>query len=145
MRLAGEVADGVLLNWCTPERVAQARAAIDAAAREAGRDPADVAVGVYVRAAVDDDAAAAAAVHAAAEYAGYPAYRRQFAAMGLDPEDPEAIAAAVCLVGDAGTGRARLRAYRDAGADLPVVYPVLRPRPGGATRRPRAMLRALAG
>ncbi|HYJ59831.1 MAG TPA: LLM class flavin-dependent oxidoreductase [Actinomycetota bacterium] len=144
VRLAGAVADGVLLNWCTPDRVAQARSAIDAAAREAGRDPADVAVGVYVRAAVNDDAAAAAAVRAAAEYAGYPAYRRQFAAMGLDPEDPGAIAAAVCLVGDAGAGRGRLRAYRDAGADLPVVYPVL-PHGPAAPSPARAMLRALAG
>jgi alkanesulfonate monooxygenase SsuD/methylene tetrahydromethanopterin reductase-like flavin-dependent oxidoreductase (luciferase family) len=34
--LAGEVADGVLLNWCTPGRVAEARAAVRAAAVAAG-------------------------------------------------------------------------------------------------------------
>ena len=39
VRLAGEIADGVILNWCTPERVAEARDAIRAAAGEAGRDP----------------------------------------------------------------------------------------------------------
>ena len=141
--LAGEVADGVLLNWCTPARVTTARGAIARAAREAGRDPAEVTVGVYVRAAVDDDEAAAAAVRAAAEYASYPAYRRQFAAMDLDPAKPEAIAAAVCLLGDAGAARSRLDAYREAGADLAVVYPVLAAGPPAADRA-AATLRALA-
>ena len=36
--LAGETADGVLLNWCSPERVADASAAVRAAAERAGRD-----------------------------------------------------------------------------------------------------------
>ena len=31
----------------------------------------------------------------------------------------------VCLSGDPATARARLEAFRDAGADLPVVYPVV--------------------
>jgi len=142
--LAGEVADGVLLNWCTPERVGQARAALTDAARAAGRDPRDVAVGVYVRAAVDDRDAAGAAIGAAAEYGGYPAYGRQFVAMGLDPGDPAAIADAVCLVGTSAAGRARLAAYRAAGADLPVVYPVLPAGPPDAGRA-SAQLRALIG
>jgi alkanesulfonate monooxygenase SsuD/methylene tetrahydromethanopterin reductase-like flavin-dependent oxidoreductase (luciferase family) len=34
---------------------------------------------------------------------------------------------AICLVGDAAAVRGRLDAYRDAGADLPVVYPMLVP------------------
>jgi 5,10-methylenetetrahydromethanopterin reductase len=44
LRLAGEVADGVLLNWCPPDRVAQARAAVSEAATAAGRDPSDLGV-----------------------------------------------------------------------------------------------------
>ena len=32
VRLAGQIADGVILNWCTPERVGEARDAIRAAA-----------------------------------------------------------------------------------------------------------------
>ncbi|HEX6845277.1 MAG TPA: hypothetical protein VF235_09200, partial [Actinomycetota bacterium] len=59
-----------------------------------------------------------------ADYAAYPAYGRQFAAMGIDPADPDAIVAAVCLT-DPGTARERLHAYREAGAHLPVVYPVI--------------------
>jgi alkanesulfonate monooxygenase SsuD/methylene tetrahydromethanopterin reductase-like flavin-dependent oxidoreductase (luciferase family) len=37
---------------------------------------------------------------------------------------PEEFVRALCLVGDPGTASARLQAYRDAGADIPVVYPV---------------------
>jgi 5,10-methylenetetrahydromethanopterin reductase len=141
VRLAGEVADGVLLNWCTPERVRSARDELRAGAESAGRDPADVHVAVYVRAGLgaSDQASMRALQMAAGEYASYPAYARQFALMGLGdvaqhaaaahaagrPEDvPEGLVRAVAMVGDPLAARAHLEAYRDAGADLPVVYPV---------------------
>ncbi|HEX2030067.1 MAG TPA: LLM class flavin-dependent oxidoreductase [Actinomycetota bacterium] len=139
--LAGEVADGVLLNWCTPERVARARAEVGAGAERAARDPGDVAVAVYVRACLghDEPTALAALREAAARYAAMPKYRRQFEAMGLgEPaaaaagalaagrlaDAPEALARAVCVWGGRDEALARLAAYRDAGADLVVVYPV---------------------
>ena len=50
MRLAGEIADGVILNWCPPERVPFARARIAEGAEAAERDPASVTLAVYVRA-----------------------------------------------------------------------------------------------
>ncbi len=142
MRLAGEVADGVLLNWCTPERVAFAREAIREGAEAAGRDPASVTIAVYVRACIgQEDAASLPALReAAGQYASYPAYRRQFEAMGLGAEAaaaasahaagraedvPEALVRAVCLLGeDPVASGARLREHRDAGAHLPIVYPV---------------------
>ncbi|MFL5790150.1 MAG: LLM class flavin-dependent oxidoreductase [Actinomycetota bacterium] len=124
-RLAGAVADGVLLNWCTPERVATAVTQIAEGANAAGRDPARVTVGVYVRAALTPGSLAGARA-AAAEYGRYPAYARQFAAMGLDPADPDAVVAGVMLT-DGASAVDRLAAYRAAGADLPVVYPVLAP------------------
>jgi hypothetical protein len=37
VRLAGEIADGVILNWCTPDRVAEARDAIRAGGGGGGR------------------------------------------------------------------------------------------------------------
>jgi alkanesulfonate monooxygenase SsuD/methylene tetrahydromethanopterin reductase-like flavin-dependent oxidoreductase (luciferase family) len=159
VRLAGEVADGVLLNWCPPQRVAQAREAIGEAATVAGRDQADVTIAVYVRANLggDDAAAMAAFRRAAGEYASYPAYARQFAASGLGaeaeraaaahragrPEDvPEALVRAVGLVGDPAAARDRLRAYHEAGADVVVVYPVV----AGSAPEPSlsATIRALA-
>ena len=127
-RLAGEIADGVILNWCTPDRVAEARDAIRSAAVEAGRDPDAVTISVYVRGAFSDRADEAL-LRAAGEYASYPAYARQFEALGIEPS-AEAVVEAVCLVGDHDAARRRLEAYRQAGADLPVVYPVLAPGEG---------------
>jgi alkanesulfonate monooxygenase SsuD/methylene tetrahydromethanopterin reductase-like flavin-dependent oxidoreductase (luciferase family) len=142
LRLAGEIADGALLNWCPPERVRQARELVAEGAASAGRPPAEVTVAVYVRASLgDDDAAAMDALRrATGQYASYPAYARQFAAVGLGEEAaaaaaahragrpldvPERLVRTLTLAGDAGSARERLQAYRDAGADLPVVYPVI--------------------
>jgi alkanesulfonate monooxygenase SsuD/methylene tetrahydromethanopterin reductase-like flavin-dependent oxidoreductase (luciferase family) len=140
-RLAGEVADGVLLNWCPPERVEIARRLVAEGAAAAGRDPAEVEVAVYVRASLSGDAEASlqAVRVATGEYASYPAYARQLAALGLRelaeraaeahragrPEDvPDELVEAVALVGDPDRARDRLGRYREAGADVAVVYPV---------------------
>jgi alkanesulfonate monooxygenase SsuD/methylene tetrahydromethanopterin reductase-like flavin-dependent oxidoreductase (luciferase family) len=156
MRLAGEVADGVLLNWCPPERVRFARERVAEGAAAAGRDPARTTIAVYVRSWVGDDLASAmpALKAAAAQYAAYPAYARQFRDVGLGAEAEAAAAAgrrgrtgdvadrlvhAVCAVGDAAAGR--LDAYREAGADLSVVYPVA---VGDAARSVERTLAALA-
>jgi 5,10-methylenetetrahydromethanopterin reductase len=132
--LAGEIADGVLLNWCTPERVQGARTAIAGSAERAGRDPSSISVGVYVRACVepDQEVAVDALRPQAAQYASLPHYRRQMEAMGLGAEAeaaargevPDALVRALCLVGDPRAMGERLGEYRAAGADLPVVYPV---------------------
>lgn len=141
MRLAGEVADGVILNWCPPERVAEARRLIAEGAEAGGRDPASISVAVYVRACVgqEPEHALPALKEAAGLYASYRAYARQFEAVGLGEEAarasaalragrpydvPEVLVRAVCAFGDAEEAAARLQAYRDAGADLPIVYPV---------------------
>jgi alkanesulfonate monooxygenase SsuD/methylene tetrahydromethanopterin reductase-like flavin-dependent oxidoreductase (luciferase family) len=138
MRLAGEVADGVILNWCPPERVAFARERIREGAETAGRDPASVRIATYIRACVgqEPDVALEALRAFAGQYASYPAYRRQFEAMGLGEEArtaaeafaagwadgvPEELVRRVCQPGEALAG---LAAYREAGADLPVIYPV---------------------
>lgn len=139
MRLAGEIADGVLLNWCPPERVAAARAVVAGGAGAAGRDPDDVTVAVYVRAWVGEDEATAmtALRRASAEYASYPAYARQFEQVGLGAEAaaaadalragrvedvPDRLVRSVCAIGP--DAPRRIEAYRQAGATLPVVYPV---------------------
>jgi alkanesulfonate monooxygenase SsuD/methylene tetrahydromethanopterin reductase-like flavin-dependent oxidoreductase (luciferase family) len=158
--LAGEVADGVLLNWCTPERVASAAEQVADAATRAGRDPADVTVAAYVRACLVDDegAAVTAAARCTGEYAASRAYAQQFAALGLGreaelaaaavaadrPQDvPTTLVRAVCLVGDRAAARDRLDAYRAAGARLPVVYPIV-PEGGSPADHALATLRSLA-
>ena len=72
-----------------PTRVATAVGQIAQGADGAGRDPASVTLAVYVRAALAPGSAEAARA-AAAEYASYPAYRRQFVELGIDPTDPGA-------------------------------------------------------
>ena len=156
MRLGGEIADGVILNWCPPERVSFARARIAEGAEAAERDPASVTVAVYVRAWVGrDEVEAMSELRAmAGRYASYPAYRRQFEQVGLGPqaavagqahragrsEDvPEVLVRSVCAVGDGA--RERLDAFREAGADLPIVYPVATADPAASIE---ATLRALA-
>jgi alkanesulfonate monooxygenase SsuD/methylene tetrahydromethanopterin reductase-like flavin-dependent oxidoreductase (luciferase family) len=59
LRLAGEVADGALLNWATPERIAASRDLVAAGTSRAGRDPGSVPLTMYARVCVDDDVAAA--------------------------------------------------------------------------------------
>jgi len=141
LRAAGEIADGALLNWCPPERVTAARELIREGAEQAGRDPTSVTVAVYVRGNLGSDEAHAmeALSRATGEYASYPAYARQFDEVGLGaeaaaaaeahragrPRDvPDELVRAICLVGDADAARARVEEFREAGADLPVVYPV---------------------
>jgi 5,10-methylenetetrahydromethanopterin reductase len=136
VELAGELADGVLLNWCSPERVVRAREELARGAELAGRDPAGLTVAVYVRACLgpEEDHALKALGSAAGEYAGFPSYARQFEEMGLgeqgraaangDPRGGEALARALCVWGSRRESLERLGEWRDAGADLVVVYPV---------------------
>jgi alkanesulfonate monooxygenase SsuD/methylene tetrahydromethanopterin reductase-like flavin-dependent oxidoreductase (luciferase family) len=59
VRLAGELADGVLLNWATTDRIAASRRLVAEGAARAGRDPGQVPLAMYIRVCVDDDVAAA--------------------------------------------------------------------------------------
>jgi alkanesulfonate monooxygenase SsuD/methylene tetrahydromethanopterin reductase-like flavin-dependent oxidoreductase (luciferase family) len=55
LHLAGEMADGACLNWCSPEQIAWSRECIAEGARQAGRDPSEINVTEYIRICVDDD------------------------------------------------------------------------------------------
>lgn len=126
--LAGEIADGLLLNWCTPERVARAAPLAREAAGRAGRDPSAVTVAVYVRAClgVEEDVAAAALGAMVERYAAIPHYRRQFDAMGLGEaaRAPQTTVRALTVSGGRTEALARFEAFREAGADLVLCYPV---------------------
>ena len=95
LRLAGEVADGALLNWATPERIAVSRARIDEGIARAGRGAGAVPITMYVRVCIDDDVAAARQAFGtqvlgyAMGHPGVPqsaGYRGLFAQMGFDEE-----------------------------------------------------------
>lgn len=55
LRLGGELADGICLNWCTPEQIAWSRARLAEGAARSNRDPRQVQVVEYIRVCVDDD------------------------------------------------------------------------------------------
>ncbi len=92
LRLAGETADGALLNWATPDRIGASRTEIDAGAARAGRDPGSVPMTMYIRVCIDDDEAAARQA-LGAQVLGYAlgrpgippdsGYRGLFTAMGF--------------------------------------------------------------
>jgi alkanesulfonate monooxygenase SsuD/methylene tetrahydromethanopterin reductase-like flavin-dependent oxidoreductase (luciferase family) len=150
VELAGTDAAGVLLNWCTPDRVRRAReellrhgpAAIEVSeGATAEGEPRLPKVAVYVRACLghDRDHALEALRPAVALYASIPAYRHQLeredmgrlAAAAADahrrdsPGDvPEELVDALCVTGGRDDALARLEEYRAAGADQVVVYPV---------------------
>jgi len=98
-RLAGEIADGVLFNWLTPEHARLSADWVRAGAAAAGRQPPKLFA--YVRIALGP-AACDRLLEEGARYAAIPAYASHFARMGVKPEEtaiaaqsPEAIPPAV--------------------------------------------------
>ncbi len=93
LRLAGELADGVSLNWCTPEQRAWCRDRIAEGAKRADRDPGAVTVMEYIRLCVDEDVdrARSGLAQAVLGYAlsrpgasNQAGYRGHFGRMGFD-------------------------------------------------------------
>ncbi len=148
LELAGELADGVLLNWTATGYLEQAVRQLRRGAAKAGRDPSEIDVAGYVRVAVAEDTGAALAEARAslqlqiARYAGNSFYRNFFRGMGFDREmaaaegalqqgDTRAAASAisqemqdqVAIVGRPEECRAAIEARRARGLQLPVVAP----------------------
>ena len=93
--LAGELADGVLLNWIPPSAVPASLRQVEAGARRAGRSPSDVDVAVYVRTCVTDEREPVreALARDITGYAIVNAYARFFEECGFS-EEVEAVNAA---------------------------------------------------
>jgi alkanesulfonate monooxygenase SsuD/methylene tetrahydromethanopterin reductase-like flavin-dependent oxidoreductase (luciferase family) len=81
-RLAGEVADGVLFNWLTPDYARRSAELVRAGAESAGRKTPRLYA--YVRLALGD-AARGKLAEEGARYAAIPAYGDNFKRMGVDP------------------------------------------------------------
>ena len=56
LKLSGECADGTLLNWATPTRIAESRALIAEGAQRVGRDPSAHVISMYIHVCIDSDA-----------------------------------------------------------------------------------------
>ncbi|MGH7267197.1 MAG: LLM class flavin-dependent oxidoreductase [Candidatus Rokuibacteriota bacterium] len=145
--LAGEVADGVLLNWATPGSVQEAIAQVRRGAERGGRKPDSVDIACYIRVAVGEpEAVRHVLALETARYISLDFYRRMFdrsgfaedtaAVMRAWPRGVDAAAAevsdrmleAVTVFGAPEACRARLDGYRALGVNLPVIAPV----PAGA-------------
>lgn len=143
-RLGGELADGLMLYLCPPERM---RKSIDAAretAHKHGRKASDIVNTVGLPVFVHDDMkhAYGAAQRGLSFYGALPFYNRLLARSGFEAEasaimeaakrrDANAMSAAVtermvdavALVGPASRCFERLEAYRRQGADWPIIVP----------------------
>ena len=142
--LAGEVADGVLLNWIPPAAVPASLRHVEAGARRAGRRLADLDVAVYVRTCVTDarEPAREALAREITGYAIVNAYARFFADSGFG-EEVEAVNAAwkagdragavtkisprvvdgLGVIGPAAFCRERVAEFAKAGLTMPVIMP----------------------
>lgn len=87
LRLAGELADGVILNWLAPSDVPKAVAVVREAARAAGRDPdrLEVAARLFVLVSEREDFVQALARRSVAGYLSTPVYRAFHEWLGRGP------------------------------------------------------------
>jgi alkanesulfonate monooxygenase SsuD/methylene tetrahydromethanopterin reductase-like flavin-dependent oxidoreductase (luciferase family) len=149
LELAGEIADGAILNLCAPEDITAARERLAAGARRAGRAPEAVGLIALVNLCLDDDIERARAGLRAAlpTYLAFPGYGRRFTALGfgravkavrarLAAGDaagavaavPDELIERVGAFGPAARCRGWVERFRAAG----VAVPILSPRnPGG--------------
>lgn len=144
LELAGEIADGVLLNWLPPEAVPPALRRLEAGARRAGRTLADFEVAAFIRTAVTDEAAPVreALARDITQYAIVDSYARFFGDSGYADEVGRVNAAwtkgdraqavrevsprfldGLGVVGPEDFCRDRIAQYAKAGLTQPVVLP----------------------
>ncbi len=143
-KLGGELADGLMLYMCPPERMRKSIDAANQVARNLGRAPGSVTMTCGVPVFLHDDLKVAyeAARRGLAFYGALPFYNRIMSKSGFaEPaarimeaakrRDSEAMAAAVtneladavALIGPASRCIERLAAYREQGADVPILAP----------------------
>ena len=165
LQTSGEIAQGVLLTWCTLEHARSAIGHVAVGAGRVGKDPGEVDVATMVSCAVSADQADAEEIRDSmratiASYAGrVPRYRRLMAEAGF-PQEMEAVRQAwregdreqalrqvpsglidkIAVVGTPNECRQRLEAYRQAGITLPIVTPRVSGR--DAKRQAMAAIRA---
>jgi probable F420-dependent oxidoreductase len=159
LELAGEIADGVLLNWIPPEAVSSSIAHIQTGAQRAGRTLENFEIASFIRTCVTDDAAAARETLARdiTGYATVDVYASFFKTAGY-ADEVSAVSAAwgagdragavkrvsprmldgLGVVGDEAFCRARIAEFAGTGITQPVIVPFA---PAGADRA--SLLRTL--
>ena len=142
LEIAGEISQGILLTWCTPEHARTAARHVAIGATRAGIAPDTVELATLLSVA-SPGAGDGGMRRVAATYAGrFPRYRRLMAEAGFADEVelvrqawrqgniaeaerlvPDGLINRMSLPTDPGARRERLAEYRDAGITLPIVAP----------------------
>ena len=138
VELAGEIADGVMPLWWSVERVARSKAWVERGrAKSSGRGKLEMTLGLPTFVGTDIDALRAAARANLGFFTALPFFQRLLRASGFAAEADQAeqgaggdalsdrVLDAICLLGPVEHCRERLAAYRDAGLDLPILWPAL--------------------
>jgi probable F420-dependent oxidoreductase len=165
LRVAGQVADGVILNWLSVADVKKAVAVVRGAAQAAGRDPESIEVVARIFAVVDTpgEAPGVYARRLIASYLNVPVYKKYHEWLGRtglqgmwdawEAGDRRGAISALgdevvddlIIRGDAPQMRAHVKAYMDAGIDT--IFPWIfssNPDPAKAREAVRQGIRDLA-
>ena len=142
LEIAGEISQGILLTWCTPEHARAAGRHVATGAARVGVDPASVELATLLSVSADG-VGDGGMRRVAATYAGrFPRYRRLMAEAGFADEVemvrrawregnaaqaerlvPQGLIDRMSLPADPVERRERLAAYREAGITLPIIAP----------------------
>ena len=164
LEVCGEIAQGALLTWCTPEHAQTAVRHIAMGAQRADRDPAEVDVATLLActvAAGKGEEIQALRDNIAAYASGFPRYRRLMEEAGFAEElkgvrqaweagdkdkaarlVPDGLIDKMALVGTPDQVRRRLDDYRAAGITQPIISP--RVSPPNAKEQAMDIIRACA-
>jgi alkanesulfonate monooxygenase SsuD/methylene tetrahydromethanopterin reductase-like flavin-dependent oxidoreductase (luciferase family) len=140
VELAGEIADGVMPLWWSVERVARSKRWVDRGrAKSGGRGKLEMTLGLPTFVGDDLDALRGAARANLGFFTALPFFQRLLRASGFGAEADKAeqgaggealsdrVLDAICLIGPVAHCRERLAAYREAGLDLPILWPAMGP------------------
>ncbi len=138
VELAGEIADGVMPVWWSVERLARSKRWVDRGrAKSGGRGKLEMTLGLPTFVGNDIDALRGAARANLGFFTALPFFQRLLRASGFIAEADKAeqgaggealsdrVLDAICLIGPVAHCRERLAAYRDAGLDLPILWPAM--------------------
>jgi probable F420-dependent oxidoreductase len=149
LRLAGEVADGVLFNYSPAEAIAPMIAEVGKGAEVAGRDPSTIDYAMYVRCCVTEDIASAVQAYKRelSSYGFVDPYVRMFTRYGFgedmqgfrklwqEGKREEAVqcisdkmAHTLAAIGPKEKGNEYIRACRAAGLTHPILFPIGAPK-----------------
>jgi len=138
VELAAEIADGVMPLWWSVERLKQSKRWVERGrAKSSGRGKLEMTLGLPTFIGNDIDALRGMARNNLGFFTALPFFQGLLRVSGFAEEADRAergvggdalsdrVLDAICLIGPVGRCRDRLALYREAGLDLPILWPAL--------------------